>query len=98
MEPTERGITSTVDGNPFGASHGCFASFDPPTDYARMARLGLRHVEVLAVGAPHFSSLSPAAMDDAAVGDLLSSLRPRGLAPISASVATTVDGAACLSL
>ena len=84
MEQTERGIASTVDGNPFGASPGCFAHFDPRTDDARMARLGLRHVEVLAVGAAHFSSLAPEAMDDAAVEDLLSGLRAAGLAPMSA--------------
>ena len=98
MEQTERGIAFSVDGNPFGASPGCFANFDPRTDYARMARLGLRHVEVLAVGAAHFSSLAPEAMDDAAVEDLLSGLRAAGLAPMSASVATPLHDPAGLAL
>src|SRR5205814_275140 len=97
MEQTQRGIAFTVDSNPFGASPGCFARFDPRTDYARMARLGLRHVEVLAVGAAHFSSLAPEAMDDAAVEDLLSGLRAAGLPPMSVSVAPPLHDPAGLA-
>jgi inosose dehydratase len=98
MDQTEGGIPLTVDGNPFGASPGCFAAFDPPADYARMVRAGLRHIEVLAAGAAHFSSLAPEDMDDAAVETLAQTLRTAGLTPMSAAVATPLHDAAGLAL
>ena len=98
MDRPDTGVPATVDGNPFGASPGCFANFDPRTDYARMVRAGLRHIEVLAVGAAHFSSLAPEEMDATAVQDLLGSLRTAGLAPMSASVAAPLHDAAGLAL
>src|SRR5438105_554350 len=98
MSRADAGIPYTVDGNPFGASPGSFANFDPRTDYARMARLGLRHVEVLAVGAGHFSSLAPEEMDDAAVEELLNDLRLADLTPMSVSVATPLHDPAGLAL
>jgi inosose dehydratase len=98
MNPPSAGVPTTVDGNPFGASPGCFANFDPSTDYTRMARVGLRHIEVLAVGAAHFSSLAPEAMDEAAVQELLGRLQAAGLTPMSASVATPLHDEAGLAL
>ncbi len=98
MERIDGGSPRTVDGNPFGASPGCFANIDAPADYARMVRAGLRHIEVLAVGAAHFSSLAPEDMDEAAVQTLLDTLRVAGLTPMSAAIATPLHDAAGLAL
>jgi inosose dehydratase len=94
----QNGVPFTVDGNPFGSSAGSFANFDPRTDYARMARVGLRHVEVLAVGSHHFSSIAPEEMDDAAIEELLGQLRAVGLSPMSTSVSTPLGDRAGLEL
>jgi inosose dehydratase len=97
-EHAEGGFPLTVDGNPFGASPGCFAAFDAPADYARMVRAGLRHIEVLAVGASHFSSLAPEEMDEAEVAHLRETLQTAGLTPMSAAIAAPLHDAAGLAL
>lgn len=98
MERTDGGVPRTVDGNPFGASPGCFATFEPPADYVRMVRAGLRHIEVLAVGTAHFSSLAPEEMDEAAVQTLRDTLRMAGLTPMSAAIAAPLHDTAGLAL
>ena len=92
------GVPYTVYGNPFGVSSGVFAGFDPRDDLPRMARLGLRHVEVLALGPEHFSSLSPETMDSAAVDDLLATIESAGLRAMSACIAAPLEQRAGLEL
>ncbi len=87
MAVAEGGIPYTVDGNLFGSSAGSFAAFDLESDVRRMAGLGLRHIELLAVGAGHFSSLAPETMDDAAVTALVTHLDRAGLHAMSVAVA-----------
>lgn len=98
MARAEGGVPYTVDGNPFGSSAGSFAEFDLRSDLQRMARLGLRHLELLAVGKRHFSSLAPEEMDDDAVAALQGQLEVAGIAVMSVAVGAPLNDRAGVEL